>query len=216
MSGWESVQLDELEAIPLFDGLIWRPIRARFDIRAFGINAYESDESGRLIVEEHDETSGGAGGHEELYVVVRGRARFTIDGETADAPAGTLVFIRDPKLRRSALAEEPGTLILATGGEPSRGFEVSAWEAYFGALPDFRAGRFDEAAARIAAALRRRPGHPSLLYNLACAEAQAGRPEDAIEHLTGALAGDPALARPARSDPDLDTLRDHPAFPRLD
>ena len=31
-------------------------------------------------------------GNEELYVVLRGRARFEIDGETVDAPAGTLVF----------------------------------------------------------------------------------------------------------------------------
>lgn len=214
MSGWESVHLDELDVVPLADGLVWRPIRSRFDIRAFGVNAYESEESGRLIVEEHDEASGGAGGHEELYVVVRGRARFTIGGEPVDAPAGTLLFIRDPNLRRSAVSDESGTLVLAIGGERGRAFEVSAWESYFGALPDLRAGRFEEAIAKIEAGLRERPNHPSLLYNLACAEAQAGRREEAVAHLNSALAQDPSFERSIASDPDLDSLRDHPAFPK--
>ena len=60
--------------------------------------------SGELVIEEHDETGGGAGGHEELYVVIAGRATFTLDGESLDAPAGTLVFISDPSVKRKAVA----------------------------------------------------------------------------------------------------------------
>ena len=30
--------LDELEAIEMPDGFVWRPVRRRFDIRAFGAN----------------------------------------------------------------------------------------------------------------------------------------------------------------------------------
>ena len=60
-----------------------------FGIQAFGINAYTAEKAGDVVVEEHDEKGdGGAGGHEELYVVVSGRARFTLAGESVDAPAG--------------------------------------------------------------------------------------------------------------------------------
>lgn len=213
MSGWEALRLDELDAIPLFDGLVWRPLRRRFDIRAFGINAYESDAPGGLVVEEHDETGGGAGGHEELYVVLRGCATFTVDGETCDAPAGSAVYIRDPALRRSARAEKAGTLVLAIGGERERAFEVSAWEWYFAALPDIRAERWEAAMATIAPGLAERPGHPALLYNLACVESRAGLGERALSHLRAAIDADSHYLEAARTDPDFDALRDRPNFP---
>ena len=120
MTGWEVTSFDSLDAIPVGDGVVWRPVRRQFDIRAFGTNAYTSEGVGKHIIEEHDELGAGAGGHEELYVVVRGRATFTVDGERIDAPAGTLVFIRDPALKRVAIAEEEGTVVLAVGGEPGR------------------------------------------------------------------------------------------------
>ena len=44
------------------------------------------------MVEEHTEERLG---HEEVYVVVAGRATFVLDGEEIDAPAGSLVFLRD-------------------------------------------------------------------------------------------------------------------------
>jgi hypothetical protein len=55
-------------------------------------------------------------------------AAFTVDGEDIDAPAGTLVFVRDPALIRSARATADGTTILAIGGRPGAPFEVSRWE----------------------------------------------------------------------------------------
>ncbi len=213
MSGWEAVHLDDLDAIPIAEGLVWHPVRRRLGIRAFGVNAYTSDAPGRHVVEEHDETGGGAGGHEELYVVLRGQATFTVDGETFDAPAGTLVFIRDPSLRRVAIAEQEGTLVLAVGGEPDRAYEVSPWEAYFTAIPAFRAERWEEAIELIAEGLRERPGDPALLYNLACAESRAGRPLDALTHLGEAVRKDRKYAESARTDPDFDPIRREPGFP---
>jgi tetratricopeptide (TPR) repeat protein len=105
--------------------------------------------------------------------------------------------------------------VLAIGGESGRAFEVSAWEAYFGALPDFREGRWEKAIARIEAGLEERPNHPSLLYNLACAEARSGRTDDAIAHPNAAVAGDPSLASSAAFDTDFDAIRDRPDFPTL-
>jgi hypothetical protein len=72
------------------------PVREYFDIGAFGVNAFTVAEAGEGLVEAHDELSGGADGHEELYFVCAGRAEFTVNGEEVDAPAGTFVFVRDP------------------------------------------------------------------------------------------------------------------------
>jgi len=211
--GWDSAHFRELDSIPIAEGLVWHPIRRRFGIHAFGVNAYTSEGAGKHVVEKHDETSGGAGGHEELYVVVHGRATFTIGEDTFDAPAGTLVFVADPALERSAVAEQEGTLVLAIGGEAGKAYEVSAWESYFAAIPLFKAERWEEAIELIEEGLRERPGHPALLYNLACAESRAGRTEAALEHLQQAVAADPKYLGYARTDPDFEPVRSEPGFP---
>jgi hypothetical protein len=212
MSGWEAVHLDELDAISVA-GVVWHPVRRRLGIRAFGINAYTAEAVGKHVVEDHDESDGGAGGHEELYLVVRGRATFTVDGETLDAPSGTIVCIRDPKVRRSAVAEEADTLVVAVGGEPGRAYAVSPWEPAFAAAPLLDDGRYEEALELFAEGLREQPGNASLLYNLACAEARAGRADDAIAHLAEAIAADERYAERARADPDFDAIRGEPGFP---
>lgn len=102
-AGWQDVRIDELDRFPVAQGLEWRPIRRRFGIRAFGCNAYTSKSVGGQVVEEHSESRLG---HEELYLVVSGHARFTLDGEEVDAPAGTIVYLRDPNVRRGAVSEE--------------------------------------------------------------------------------------------------------------
>jgi tetratricopeptide (TPR) repeat protein len=211
-AGWEAVHLDELDAIPVA-GVVWHPVRRRLGIRAFGINAYTAEKVGSHVIEEHDEMSSGAGRHEEAYVVVRGRATFTIGGETKDASAGTIVFIRDPALKRSAVAEEEDTLVLAIGGDPEHVYEVSPWEHYFAAAPLLDAGRFGEGIAMIEEALRERPDNPSVLYNLACAESRAGRTADALAHLAQAVAINPEYVEYARRDPDFAAIRSEAGFP---
>jgi tetratricopeptide (TPR) repeat protein len=201
---------DELEAIPVAEGLVWHPVRRHFDIRGFGVNAYTSEAVGRQVVEEHDERSLG---HEEVYIVVRGRARFTLDGEDVDAPVGTIVFLRDPAVNRVAVAEEEGTLVLAVGGAPGKPFEVSAWESFFAAIPFTRAERWDEAIEMLEEGLREKPGHPAVLYNLACIEARAGRRVDALLHLQSAVERDPKYAAYARRDSDFAAIRREPGFP---
>jgi tetratricopeptide (TPR) repeat protein len=213
MRGWESTSFGELDAIPLFEGIVWHPVRRKLGIRAFGINAYTAEAVGQQVIEEHDETGGGAGGHEEVYVVVQGRATFTLDGEPLDAPAGTLVYISDPKVKRKAVSEAEGTLVLAVGAEPGVPYEPSAWEWYFSAMPAFRGERWDEAIALMEEGLEEKPEHPSILYNLACAESRAGRPLDALTHLQAAVRADPKYAERAREDTDFDPIRREPGFP---
>ena len=127
MSGYEVVKLTELESFPAPGNLRWTPVRKQLGITAFGINAYVATEVGQDVVEEHTEERLG---HEEVYVVVSGRATFVLDGKEIEVPAGSLVFLRDPAVRRYARAEEPGTTVLAIGGKPGV-HEVSAWERFF-------------------------------------------------------------------------------------
>ncbi len=213
MTGWEVAHLDSLDAIPVGEGVVWRPLRRQFDIRAFGINAYTSEAVGQHIIEKHHELGSGAGGHEELYVVVRGRATFTVAGESVDAPAGTMIFVRDPALERVAVAEEEGTLVLAIGGEAGSAYEISPWEFNFGAMPLLRERRFREAIALIQKGLDEHHGNASLLYNLARAESLEGRTPEALTHLRESLAANPTYAERARVDPDFDPIRGEPGFP---
>ncbi|MGH3111691.1 MAG: TPR end-of-group domain-containing protein [Gaiellaceae bacterium] len=204
--GWQSVRLDEIEPIPVVGGkLLWRPVRRTLDVGAFGINAYVAPNAGDDVVEEHTEKTLG---HEEVYLVLSGRARFTLDGESLDAPAGTAVFIRDPAVKRHARAEEPGTSVLAVGGPRDAAYAPSAWEHSFAAEKHRVAGDYEAMAAEIANGLEQSPDNPSLLYDLGCAEALAGRPDDALEHVSRALELRPDWADHARKDPDLVEIRE--------
>jgi len=205
-----AVHVDDLERIELDDGFVWRPVRRYFDIRAFGVNAYTAREAGGQIVEEHSE---GVLGHEEIYLVLRGRARFTVGGDEHELAAGQLVFVSDPALQRGAVAIDADTVVLAVGGKPGVAYTVSAWETMFAAAPLGRAGRWEEAIALHQEALAGEPDHPALLYNLACLEARGGRHLDALLHLRRAAALEPRWAEHARSDDDFAAIRGEPGFP---
>jgi tetratricopeptide (TPR) repeat protein len=205
---FESVHLSELDAVPVSETLVWRPVRRRLDVRAFGVNAYTAESAGDEIVEEHDELGTGAGHHEELYFVAAGHARFVLDGQEIDAPAGTFVFVRDPAVRRAAQATAPDSTVLALGGRRGEAFEVSPWEHYFAAIPHARAGDYDTAVSVVEGGLGDNPDNPSLLYNLACFEALAGRRADALAHVRRAFELDPKTREWAETDSDLDSIRD--------
>jgi tetratricopeptide (TPR) repeat protein len=203
------LHIDELDRIELDDGFEWRPVRRRFDIRAFGVNAYAPGASGRVI-EEHSESELG---HQEIYLVLRGRALFTVDGNDHELGPGELVFVRHPLLRRGAVALSDDTVVLALGGKPGAAHEPSAWEAMFAAVPAAREGRWDDAIRMHEEALAEQPGSAPLLYNLACMESRGGRPLDEILHLQEAVARDPKWAGFAAKDPDFDPIRVEPGFP---
>lgn len=202
--------IDELDAIQMPDGFVWRPVRRHFGIRAFGVNAYTASEPGGMIVEEHSESSLG---HEEIYLVLRGCARFTVDGNEHELGAGQLVFVRDPALRRSAVAVEDDTVVLALGGKPGEPHKTSAWEAMFAAVPASQRDDWDEAIRIHEEALEELPEHPALLYNIACMEARGGRHLDAIAHLRRAVELEPKWIETARGDTDFDAIRREPGFP---
>lgn len=202
--------IDELDRVAVGEaGLEWRPVRRRFGLGAFGMNAYSSTHAGGEVVEEHTEEQLG---HEEVYVVVRGHATFHLDGGDVDAPAGTLVVIRDPSVKRGATAVDASTLVLAVGGKPGEAFTPSAWESYFSASPLAKEGQYDEALAVMERDAELHGDKPAFLYNLACFEALAGRRGEAVAHVVQAIDTSPRFARWAKEDADFDSIRDDPQF----
>jgi hypothetical protein len=211
MSTYAVAHLDEIDEIS--DGRCpSRPVRHHFGITSFGVNAWTGRNAGDRIINEHDEDE--EDGNEELYFVQRGRARFELDDEQVDAPAGTLVFAR-PGVKRTAFAEEPGTTIVALGGVPGKAYEPVGWELWapLGAL--YQSGEYAEVADRGRELADAHPEYPALIYNVACCESLAGRKAEAIEHLRLALDGSERFRSLAVEDSDFDPIREEPAFKEL-
>jgi quercetin dioxygenase-like cupin family protein len=204
----KTLRLDDIDGIPVFGTLVWKPVRRTLGVTAFGINAYRAESAGDEVVEEHTEEQLG---HEEVYVVVSGHATFTVDGEEVDAPAGTLVYLDDVAEKRHAVAKEAGTTVLAVGGVPGT-HEASAWEYFFPALPLLRAGDYD-AARRVLEEGMEEKEAPVMHYQLACVEALAGNRERALDELAIAVEGSDRYREHAQTDEDLASIRDDPRFP---
>jgi mannose-6-phosphate isomerase-like protein (cupin superfamily) len=207
------VRIDDLARYPIEgqEGLTWRPIRRHFDIQAFGVNAYTAEEAGQRVVEEHREQDG----HEELYVVVSGRARFMVDGEEHDAPAGTLVHC-PPGTPRGAVAEEPGTTVLGIGAKPGEVFQPSGWEWTFAGMSLLSRGDEEGARREFTTGIEAYPDAWQGYYNLACAEARMGNRESALANLARAAEIDAGVVqRYAEDDEDFASLKDDPEFLRL-
>jgi quercetin dioxygenase-like cupin family protein len=204
-------RLEEIDEIR--DGRApFRPVRHHFGIEAFGVNTW-TGQAGDRIVNEHDEADVGDG-QEELYFVHSGCARFELDGESVDAPAGTFVFVR-PGVKRTAFAEGSPTTIVTIGGTPGKAYEVFGWEVWWLEVRElYEAGDYVEAAARGRGVLKTHP-YSGIAYNVACAESLAGQPEAAIEHLRMAMEGSDALGELAAHDSDLDPIRESPGFKEL-
>jgi hypothetical protein len=199
---WQVVTLDEAE-----HRRGWIPLRELLDVRAFGVNAWSVENAGDPVIPAHDERQTR---HEELYVVVRGQARFTVAGDEIDAPLGTIVFVRDPSVERGAVATSADTIVLSAGAKPGAAYSPSSWEWNARAMQPYHTGDYERALAGFEAGHELFPDDPTLLYNVACMEALLGRRDDAIGHLRA------AFELGAESDPlddeDLASLRDDSEF----
>jgi len=209
--GYEVAHIDELEELPINNGeFVWRPVRRRFGITAFGTNAYTGD-AGQRVIEDHSERDN----HQEMYVVLRGRATFTLGDDEVDAPAGTIVFLQ-PDTKRGAIAAEDGTAVLAVGAKPGVVFEPSLWEDVFAANAYADKGELDRARKLMADLLEQHPDAWQGFFNAACLEARLGNQDLALEHFERALELEPEKAREfAKTDSDFDSIRGDPRFVEL-
>ena len=203
-ANWQVARLDEIERRGRDI-----PVREHLGIHAFGINAFVPGDDGTLVG-EHDEAGSG---QEELYIVLDGHATFEIDGETLDAPAGTLVYVA-PESRRKATGD--GTL-LAIGGTPGEPYQAidwgEAWPLHSESMAAYGEQRYDDAVAAVRSALERMPDHAGLNYNYACFATLAGDTSDeTFAHLRRSVELLPRFREDARRDDDFAAVRDDPRF----
>lgn len=127
MAGWWVKRLEEIPRIGTEEPgePEWYPLQHHFGLTAFGANVYVAREAGDELLGEHDELHSD---QEELYIVVSGEARFELAGESRDVPAVGVVYVRDPAVKRKALATSARTTLIALGGAPREDFS-SSWRA---------------------------------------------------------------------------------------
>ncbi len=207
--GYQVLSLDDLDRLTSTDGtLTLLPLRRTVGFRPFGVNAWLGARAGDQVIERHRERDG----DEELYVVVRGRATFTLGEETFAAPEGTLVHAT-PGTLREAVAADDDTIVLAVGAKPGKPWQPAAWEDFFVAFAYRAAGRIDEARALVADTLARHPGTWQGPFNAACFEALEGDDDAAFAQLRVAYDRAPALiAEYAPKDGDLARLQSDPRW----
>lgn len=123
---WKVAHIDQ---IPFEEGespgTEWKPVRRFFDIKSFGTNLARATSAGDVLTHDHDEVEAN---HEELFLIVSGRATYRVGDEEIDAPAGTFLWCPDPALVRGVVAREPGTVMFVIGAEAGKAFTPSDWD----------------------------------------------------------------------------------------
>lgn len=210
MAHWAVDHIDDIRELEPVGECPIRPVRHHFGITAFGVNAWTAKAAGDRLINEHEEDPGG----EELYIVIRGRAVFELDGERREAPEGTFVFAA-PNVKRTAFAEEAGTTVVAVGATVGKPYEPVGWELWYPLRKRYEAGEHAEVAAELREVVAEAPQYGLLFYNLACLESLNGDRAAALDHLRKAIELSDGFREYAKEDSDLDPLRDDPAFEEL-
>jgi tetratricopeptide (TPR) repeat protein len=189
-------------------------LRRTLDIGAFGAGAIYQPKVGEEVVPEHDELGPGADRQEELYVVVQGDAKFTLDGEEVDAPNGTVVFVQ-PAAKRKAVATTDDTIVLAVGGRRGEAYRLPPGAELFDFFEHYNAKDYEGALAACHVALEKYPGNALILYNIACTQSLLGRSDESLETLRTAIDGWPKFKENAQKDDDFTSLREDARFLEL-
>ena len=213
-TGFAVATIDGIEEGAVSAGRVTHRVRAHFGIEGFGVNAMRAVEAGGQVINEHSEAGLGTNGQEELYVVLTGHARFTVDGDEIDAPEGTLVYVR-PGVKRAAVADEQDTTVLVVGGTPGVAYNQTPGWLVAPMFVPYGEGDFAGAAAKVREVLDEHPGLPLALYNLACCESRLGEADEALEHLAKAIAAEQGVAALARDDDDFEPVRGDARFQEL-
>jgi hypothetical protein len=145
--------------------------------------------------------------------VLDGNATFEVDGETIDAPAGTLLSV-PPEVRRKATGE--GT-VLALGGTPGEAYRAldwgDAWPFHSESMTAYGEQRYADALAAVRKGLEHTPDNPGLNYNYACFSSLAGEVDDeTFSHLRRGIELFPPFREQAPRDDDFASVRDDPRF----
>ncbi len=91
---------------------VFRQMRRALGVRSFGINQFELPPNADGL--EHDESDSG---QEEVYVVLSGSGRMTVEGETVELVPGRWVLV-SPEATRNMHAGPDGMSWLTVGAPP--------------------------------------------------------------------------------------------------
>jgi hypothetical protein len=185
------------------------PLREHLGIHAFGVGGFTPNEEG-VLINDHDEAGTG---QEELYVVLEGNPTFEVDGETFEAPAGTFVSV-PPESQRKATGEGVILALGATPGEPYQAMDWGeSWPFQSEAMTAYGEQRYADALDAVRRGLEQFPDQPGLNFNYACFASLAGETGDeTFSHLKRSVELFEPFRRQARTDEDLDAVRDDPRF----
>jgi quercetin dioxygenase-like cupin family protein len=103
----------------------WQALNEPLGIRNLGVSAVAMDPGDEFDI-EHDEADAA---HQEVYVVVSGRAGFRLGDQEVEAGPGDIVAVPDPGETRDYWAVEPGTRIVCFGAGPGAEYPYGAWIA---------------------------------------------------------------------------------------
>jgi mannose-6-phosphate isomerase-like protein (cupin superfamily) len=115
MSGYTLKQIDELRSI---HGGAVKLAGAELGVQSFGLQVLDFP-AGFAHYPEHDHSEDG---QEEVYVLLRGSAEFTVDGERLPLDAGGLLRVPAGSKRKLEPGAD-GVRILAIGWTPGRQYE---------------------------------------------------------------------------------------------
>ncbi len=207
---YRTISIFEDDSVPIQGGeLQWIPVRRRLDIGAFGVNAFRAARKGDALIEDHVESPG----QEELYVLLKGRAKITVGEETVEISAGTGVFVPRPDVRRSGIALEDDTAILAIGGWRDRPYHPLPWEPIYLAQEAIRRNDWATAAATLEREAGEHRDTAIVQFRLACCHARLEEHELALTELRRAIELNPAMRERAATADDLASLRGLEGWP---
>lgn len=115
MNGFTVKRIDELSSIN--HGAV-KLAGDELGVRTFGLQVLDLP-AGFADYPEHDHVHDG---QEEVYVVLDGSAELTVDGDTIQARAGSLVRV-EPASRRRLVPGSQGVRVLAIGCRPGGEYE---------------------------------------------------------------------------------------------
>jgi hypothetical protein len=203
-SGPRTLSIFDESSLRIGGELDWIPVRRRLDIGAFGINAYRAADQGDPVIEEHVESPG----QEELYLVLRGRARIVVGDESFDAGPGVAVFAPDPDVRRSGTALADETVVIAIGGWRERPYRPLPWEVIYLSHEALEDGDWAAAAETLERESGEHRGNAFVRYRLACCYAELGDEPLALDELRAAIDQRPEMRERAAGDEHFASLRE--------
>ena len=111
--GFTIKRREELESMEGSGNATWHLVRKPLRLEACGINMVEIGPGGQIP--EHSEAESG---QVEIFAILEGEAKFRLDGQDHDAPAGTFVRI-DPEVTRTIVNDSGAPVMALLIGVPA-------------------------------------------------------------------------------------------------